>query len=467
MVITRFLRQPPRPVTDDHGRRPDASGELHRREQPPAPAHRIVIVGGGAGGLALAASLGDRMRHDRMVSITLVDAALTHLWKPSLHELAAGTLRLHDGEVDFLQQARRHHFRFHLGTLESVDRTRRRIWLSALLDDAGEEIAPRRSIAYDTLVLALGSVVSDCCVPGVSTHAQRLDGAGDARRFHRQLLAACARAEAAPEGPIDVVVVGGGATGVELTAELHEAVRGIARYGARLAAQAQAVRLHLVEAGPRLLAGLPDDVARTVHADLLQLGVRVRLGSAVAEVSADHVRLAGGEVLPAELTVWAGGIQGPPVLQRMDGLELSADGRLVVTPTLQTSIDARIFAFGDCAHCVPQGARGPVPPRAQVAQQQARFLVGALRRRLRGRALPAFHYRERGALGGLGRLDATGGSRVDLTGRQVRLHGLLARWTYWALQRRHMLTLHGLARTACASAADWFGTRVQPRVKLH
>lgn len=401
-----------------------------------------------------------------MVLVTLIDASLTHVWKPLLHELAAGTLRPQDGEIDYLQQARLHRFRFHLGTLDTVDRVRRKVWLSALVDEAGEEIAPRRWIGYDTLVIAVGSVVHDFGTPGVREHAVALDEAVDARRFHRRLLAACARAELMPDGPVDVVIVGGGATGVELAAELFEAVRELVRYGAHLSTMAQAVRLHLVEAGPRLLGALPEDLARTVHADLLQLGVRVRLNSAVAEVARGHVRLASGEYLDAELIVWAAGIQGPSVLQRLDGLELSGDGRLVVTPSLQTTRDPRVFALGDCAHCVPHTGMGPVPPRAQAAQQQARFLAGALRRRLKGRALPSFAFRDHGVLVAIGRHQAVGRLGA-VNGRSVMLQGLIARWSYRAVQRRHLLALHGWSRTVLVTLAGWLGDRTQPRVKLH
>ncbi len=145
MSITHLLRHAP--ATADGAARPGPANQSDRTPVwPPAPAHRIVIVivGGGAGGLELAARLGDTLRRDGMVSITLIDTSLTHVWKPLLHEVAAGTLRPQDGEIDYLQQARLHRFRFHLGTLDAADRVRRKVWLSALTDEVGEEIAPRR-----------------------------------------------------------------------------------------------------------------------------------------------------------------------------------------------------------------------------------------------------------------------------------------------------------------------------------
>jgi NADH dehydrogenase len=445
--------------------------------------HRIVIVGGGAGGLELAVALGERLGRPGRAEVLLVDAVLTHLWKPLLHELAAGTLPPQQAGVDFLQQARAHRFRFHPGRLDGLDQAGRHVLLAALLDDEGREVAPRRAIGYDTLVLAVGSVVDDFHTPGVAQHASRLDTASDARRFHRRLLAACARAELQASGPVDIVIVGGGATGVELAAELHDAVAEIAGYGSLLGRLPQPVRLTLVELGPRLLAGQPQAVADAVQRDLAGLGVNLRLRQRVTEVAAGHVVLEGGERVGADLTVWAAGIQGPPVLAQLDGLELGPRRQLVVRPTLQTSRDDAIFAIGDCARCVPEPGGPAVPPLAQAAHQQARFLVRALDARLHRRPLPAFRFRDRGGLVSVGRHRAAG--QVVRSGEpdtarppapshggarplgRLRLHGRLGWLAYRALQLQHLAALHGAARTLLATLGGWLTARTQSRVKLH
>ena len=444
------------------GSSPFASGSRRASSVP-----RIVIVGGGAGGLELAARLGDGVGRRGWAEVLLVDATLTHVWKPMLHEVAAGTLGLQENEVDFLQQARRHGFRFHLGTLDGLDRRRKQLWLAPLIDEEGEEIAPRRSIGYDVLVVSVGSIVNDFGTPGVREHAIALNTVADARRFHRKLLAACARAELQDEGPVDIVIVGGGATGVELAAELSEAVREIASYGSRLSALSRPVRLCVVEAGPRLLAALPDEMAQEVLDNLQRLGVEVRTQQRVTAIEADRVRLASGVSLPSAVTVWAAGIQGPAVLERLDGLELNKSRQLVVRPTLQTTLDDDVFALGDCASCVPEPGARPVPPRAQAAQQEAQLLAHALEGRLQGAALPSFRFRDRGAIVSLGRRNAVGRLAAGITGRTFTLEGLIARVTYWMLHRRHMATLHGVLRTVLATLGGWLTGRSQPRVKLH
>src|SRR5688572_25773929 len=183
--------------------------------------HRIVIVGGGAGGLELATRLGDRLGRRRRARVTLVDSGRTHLWKPLLHEVAAGSMDLYEHDLDYLAQARWHHFEFQLGRMDGLDRKRRAIRIAPTLDETtGEELIPRREISYDTLVIAVGSRTNDFGTPGAREHAISLDTPEDAERFHHRLVNACIRANAQP-GPLEphqlhVAIIGGGATGVEL-----------------------------------------------------------------------------------------------------------------------------------------------------------------------------------------------------------------------------------------------------------
>lgn len=427
--------------------------------------HRIVIVGGGAGGLELAARLGDDLGRRKKAEIMLVDAVLTHLWKPLLHEVAAGTLGSQENEFDFLQQARRHYFRFHLGRLETVDRARRQIWLAPLFNEEGFEIAPRRPLAYDTLVIAIGAVDNDFGTPGVRTHAHSLNNLEEAERFHRRLLALCARAELGSGKPVRIVIVGGGATGVELSAELTSAAEEIASYGMQLKKLRRPLKITLIEASPRLLASLPEDFAARVHRDLVQRDINIRVGQRVAEVHSDAVVLASGERIESELIVWAAGVKGPAVLERLDGLKVNQQRQLLVYPTLQTT-DENIFAFGDCANCVPQPGGPPVPPTAQAASQQARLLARSLRRRVAGKPLLNFAYRKRGNFVSLGQDDVVGSVNAP-RGRSLMVGGLPARFSYWVLYRRHLATLLGGTRTFLLTVGQWLSRRAQPRIKLH
>ena len=178
--------------------------------------HRFVIVGGGAGGLALATQLGKTLGRRQRAHVTLVDAARTHIWKPLLHQLAAGSFDTHAEEIEYLAQAHASHFHFRLGRLSRLDRAARRIELAASHDADGREITPVQTLAYDTLVIAVGSQTNDFGTPGAAEHAIKLDTPQAARQLNQRLINACIRAQAVAPGDgsprLRVAIVGGGAS---------------------------------------------------------------------------------------------------------------------------------------------------------------------------------------------------------------------------------------------------------------
>lgn len=431
--------------------------------------HRIVIVGGGAGGLELATRLGRKLGKSGVARIILVDANLTHIWKPLLHEVAAGSLNSSEDELNYVAQAKWNHFEFQLGRMSGLDRTSKRITLAATLDEDGQVLVAERELGYDSLVIAVGSTTNDFGTPGAAEHCLFLDTRKQAERFHRQLLSHYLRAhanEADDSTQIDVAIVGAGATGVELAAELHHAAQQLAAYGLNRI-QPQNMRITLIEAGPRVLPALPERIAGPVHQTLEKLGVTVLTGAAVSQVTADGLDTADGQTVPASLKVWAAGIRAPNFLKDLGGLESNRINQLVVRPTLQTTLDDDIFAFGDCAACPQPGAEGRnVPPRAQAAHQQASLLAKSLRLKLSGQALPEYRYRDYGSLISLSRFSAVGNLMGNLTG-SVMLEGWLARMFYISLYRMHQMALYGPLRTALLMLSDRIGRSTEPRLKLH
>ena len=429
--------------------------------------HRIVIVGGGAGGLELATSLGRKLGKRGRARITLVDSQLTHLWKPLLHEVAAGSLNASENELNYVAQGKWNHFEFQIGRLSGIERKTRTIQLAATLDADGQELVPARALNYDTLVIAVGSATNDFGTPGAAEHCYFLDSPAQAQRFHQQLLSHYLRAHASPAlQAIDVVIVGAGATGVELAAELHNAAQELAAYGLD-SIRPQDMHITLVEAGPRVLPALPERIGQPVHAQLEKIGVRVRTGARVEAVTATGLQISGGELLPAALKVWAAGIRAPDFLAAMDGLETNRIHQLIVRPTLQTTVDDNIFALGDCAACpMGDGSKDMVPPRAQAAHQQASMLLRSMRARLAGKALPQYRYRDYGSLVSLSHHTAVGNLMGRLMG-SVKVEGWLARMFYISLYRMHQVALYGFVRTGMLMLSDRIGRATQPRLKLH
>lgn len=448
--------------------------------------HRFVVVGGGAGGLELATRLGDRyVRRKRngapRALVTLVDRYPTHIWKPLLHEVAAGSMDPFTQELEYAAQARWHGFEFQQGELVGLDRTARRIVLGPLRDDDGGELLPQRELEYDTLVIAIGSTTHFFGVKGAEEYSIALDTVGQAERFRKRLIAACMRAEhqahetvesgqgtsPSTEPRIQVAIVGGGATGVELSAELRNTAQVLSAYGLHKLDPRHDIGIVLIEAGPRILPALQERVSSATAQLLSQLGVKLMIGETVAEVAPGLVRTASGKTIRADLTVWAAGIKAPAALANLDGLPVTRLGQLSVRRTLQTEIDDNIFALGDCAACPWPGNERNVPPRAQAAHQQASFLLRAMRSRLEGRPLPEFTYRDFGSLVSLGHFSAVGNLMGGVIGGSMLIEGLFARFMYMSLYRLHIAALHGYPRMMLDTFAHWLRRTTLPRVKLH
>ena len=439
---------------------------------PGAALHRVVIVGGGAGGLELATKLGNSLGRHRRADITLIERARTHFWKPHLHEIAAGSMDIAVYDTDYLAQSHWHSFRYRIGEMTGLDRQRRQVHVAAFTDEDGDRVAPPRTIDYDTLVICVGSRTNDFGTPGAHEYAIALDDPVEAERFHRRLVNAYMRAhtQSEPLRPeqLHVAIIGAGATGVELAAELHNTTRTLVSYGLDRIDPDKDMRLIVIEAADRVLPALPKRLSDTAGKLLDNLGISVRTSSRVAEVLPDGVRLATGEIIPAELVVWAAGVKAPDFLRDLDGLETNRINQLVVRSTLQTTRDDNVFALGDCAACPWLGKEGAVvPPRAQAAHQQASHMVKQIRSRLRGKPLTPWRYRDFGSLVSLGEYSTVGNLMGSLTGGNLWLEGWFARMMYLSLYKMHELALHGFWKMALDTAARMITRRTEPHIKLH
>lgn len=431
--------------------------------------HHIVIVGGGAGGLELATKLGNKLGKKHKARITLVDTVLTHVWKPLLHEVAAGSMNSDSSQVNFRAHAQQHHFEFQLGLFASLDRENRTISLAAIKDQTGTQVVAERQVAYDTLVIAVGSSANDFGTPGAKEHCLFLDSLKQARHFHKLLLSAFLRAEFEQDQSsqeLSIAIVGAGATGVELAAELRHASRQLEHYGMHNI-QSDKVKLTLIEAADRILPALPERLSKSATIELERLNVRVITGDAVTKINDDELTLKSGEAVCANMKVWAAGIKAPNFLATLDGLETNRINQLKVYDTLQVTKDAHIFSFGDCAECPQQGKEQSVPPRAQSAHQQASTLVKTLTDRLYGRPATPFVYHDHGSLISFSQYTTVGNLMGNLTGKSMMVEGKVARLFYLSLYRMHQVALHGILKTGLIWLNDRLTRVLHPRLKLH
>jgi NADH dehydrogenase len=435
---------------------------------PPDAPYSTLIIGGGAGGLELACKLGRKWGARR---VALVDVNLFHVWKPSLHEVAAGTLDIHQEGLSYQMLAHDNDFTFIYGPLEGLDVAGHEAIVGAV-SDGGQVVLPARRIGYRRVVLAIGSLANDFGVPGVAERAFSLDSPQDAERFRLRMLQLLSLADVRkshdPAAGLDIVIIGGGATGVELAAELREASALHSQYGLRRIDADRDVRIRILEGAKRVLAPLAENVS-VAAADLLaKRHVDVVTSCRVVRVDAGQVVDAEGNAYPADLCVWAAGIKAPPLLERM-GLPVARNGQVKVDGQLRVEGAADVFAFGDCAFC-PQPGGKAVPPRAQSAHQQADYLYDLLRapEGVDPGSRPPYVFRDHGSLVSIGS-GATVGSLMGKLFKSTTwfVEGFFARLMYISLHLLHHRAVMGTMRTAVLAVARFLVKRARPRVKLH
>lgn len=435
--------------------------------------HKVVIIGGGAGGLELAARLGNKLGKKNKAEVTLVDCTLTHIWKPLLHEVAAGTLNSYEDELSYLALGHKNHFKYRLGRMDALDRQKQEISLAPTLDNDGNEYIPRRTFTYDTLIFAVGSQTNDFGIKGVKEHCMFLDTRIEADQFHQHFFrnAYSAHAQTTPirEGQLKIAIAGAGATGVELSAELHEAVNHLIEFGLE-GLPKEDVKITIIEAAERILPALPPTLSEKTEKALNKINVEVLSNHRVSEATEQGFVTDKGGLIPSEIKVWAAGIKAPDFLAEIDGLETNKINQLVVKETLESTRDTNVFALGDCAACPMEGTDDDVPPRAQAANQQATMLVKTIINRMNNKPLPSYKYVDYGSLINLSRYTTVGNMMGNLLGKKagsIMIEGLLARLVYMSLYKMHQVVIQGVIRVTLTTIANILTQKTKPRMKLH
>lgn len=424
---------------------------------------RIIVVGGGIAGLEVATLLGRRLGRKGIAKLTLVDSDTAHVWKPMLHTIAAGTNDLHREQIPFASHAVQHGFSYWPGDLQGLSQQKKSIRLAPLRRKDGSILLESRELTYDILVLSIGSRANDFGTPGTERYCHFIDSRRQADSFNqdaRALLFKCVSEATSTR----IAIVGGGATGVELAAELVQLMESAKAYG--IHDLSSRIRLTLIESGPRILAAFPEKISSAAERQLHSLGVNICTNTTVAAAEAEGYRLNDGSLIEAGLMVWAAGVKGHNVSSTLEGLQLNRNNQIVIHPTLQAVGSDHIFALGDCASLtLPDNAK-PLPPTAQVAHQQAQHLARHLPAWLDGTPIPAFSYRDFGAVVSLGRYNAFGslGKFGFFPGGFVR--GRFAQISHVMLYRSHQVRLHGFRRGSLFWLSSLIDRMVRPPIRV-
>lgn len=428
---------------------------------------KIVIIGAGAGGFELATSLGKKLGRTKQATVTLVDRNHSHIWKPLLHELAAGSIDEGVEAISYMDHASKHAFQFQLGYMSNINRETKQVFLDEIYDITGELLVPTRYIFYDILIIALGSVSNSFGTIGVDDNCIFLDSPSQAKYFHTKMLNLFLRgfSQSNIEEKVSIAIVGGGATGVELSAELHNTVQKLHSYGFNNLSN-QSLHITLIEAGERILPTLPPRISAASHKALTKLGIRVLTKTMITRVDAGGLYTKDGEYLQAKLMVWAAGIKAPDFMKDFGGLETNHINQLIVKPTLQTTRDSNVFAIGDCASCaIPTG--GVVPPRAQAAHQMASCVYYNILALLHRQNLKTYVYKDYGSLVSMSHFSTVGILMGNLIRFSMMIEGRIARIAYISLYRMHQIALHGYIKTGLIILVGRINRIIRPYLKLY
>jgi NADH dehydrogenase len=385
---------------------------------------KVVILGAGFGGLTAARAL------SKHAEVILIDRHNFQTFLPLLYQVSTAGLAADHVAYPIRGALRKTNVQFRMGTPEKLNSAANELTL-----------ADGHVVKYDHLVIALGSTTSDFGIPGVKENALGMKTVGEALAIRSEVMRSyeemCVQGN---QEKLDIAIVGGGPTGVEMAGAFAELVRGPLR--SDYADAANRVRVSIIEAGPRLVPSFSESLSAKTQKDLEKLGVTVLTNTSVKEVMPDSILTLDGKSIPANTTVWAAGVKGVPAMELLH-LPVTR-GRIDVESTLQVTGYENVWALGDIAGVV--GADGvPLPMVAPVAMQQGRFLAKQIQSLSAAKPLENFKYKDKGSMATIGRHKAI----VEVKG--IRISGPIA-WLAWLWL--HLFYILG-GRNKIGTMADW------------
>jgi NADH dehydrogenase len=385
---------------------------------------KVVILGGGFGGLAAARAL------YKSAEVTVVDRHNFQTFLPLLYQVSTAGLAADHVAYPIRGALRKTDIKFRMGSPISVDHKNNEVKL-----DSSEVLK------FDHLIVALGSVSADFGIPGVNEHALGMKTVHEALTIRAEIMRRfedLCRFE--DDTKLSISVIGGGPTGVEMAGAIAELIRGPLK--SDQAEAAANIQVSLIEAGPRLLPPFAPSLSERTKKDLEKLGVKVLLNAAVKAIEHRKIILKDDSVLNSEITIWAAGVKGSDAMAQ---LSLPTNGnRVAVEPTMQVKNYPNIWALGDIAGALCKDGR-PLPMVAPVAIQQGKFIAKQIARLTANKPLTDFKYLDKGSMATIGR------NKAIVQVRGLKIAGPIA-WLIWLWL--HLFYLLG-GRNKIGTMADW------------
>lgn len=419
---------------------------------------KIVVIGGGVAGLFLATRLGKKLGKTEQAKITLIDQNSHHFWKPMLHEVATGLRNAYIEGVDFRTQGKFNNFKFRQGALQSIDTEKKIVFVSELRDEKDDIVFPASQHEYDILVMAIGSITNDFGTPGVKENCLFLNDYLDASNFRRKILTKLYQFSADLDNPeqkqIRISIVGGGATGVELSAEILKMAEKLKTYGVAKM-EPEHLKVTLLEAGDRLLPALPAQLSQNIRDSLEKIGVNVITNCLITHTDEKGFYTKNGELIDSDIMAWTAGVKAPDILKNIGQLTTGKGNQIIVKPTLQSIDDDCIFAVGDCALYLNAENKPVAPPTAQAADQMAKLCYRNILAYLNRQPLQDFQYKDRGSVVTLA-YTAHGIVSTFKTSKPIMIKGMPAYTMHYLLYHLHQAELYGLFRSLrIGLASSW------------
>ncbi|MFI4853203.1 MAG: NAD(P)/FAD-dependent oxidoreductase [Candidatus Makana argininalis] len=428
---------------------------------------KIVIIGGGIGGLKLSTNLGKKFKKNKQISITLIDKNPNYLWKPLLHEVASGSIDENIHSLNYLYHAKNNHFKFEVGTMIDIDRINKNILLGEIIDNNGILISKKRKILYDILVISVGSTSNDFNIKGVKENCKFLDDINQAKNINKDIINIFNKFyfNNKNKKKIKISIIGGGATGVELSSEILNTFNEFKKYKSNKFSN-KLLKITLLEAGKNILPSFNKKISDGATKELKNIGINILTNTMVIKVDPFALYTKDKKYIKSDIMIWTAGIKAPDFIKKISGLKTNNINQIIVKQTLQTTIDDYIFAIGDCSYCICNN--GVIsPPRAQAANQMASILYKNILSIINNKSLIKYTYQDSGTFISLSKFNSFGIFINNLIKKNIFIKGKLARLFYISIYRIYQISLYGYIKTILIIISDFINKKLKPNVKLY